>query len=106
MSAFMIVCLSVLHRVPFLHFGVLIWRLDHFSICSRRSFKFGFACLCIANPHQGYLRLSRPPSDQGAGGGARTRDGIFLANLKACSPSIVAYNSRRFSLSAKRNKLF
>ncbi|GFO40293.1 hypothetical protein PoB_006679800 [Plakobranchus ocellatus] len=30
--------------------------------------------LCIASPQQGNLRLSGPPSGQGASGGARTRD--------------------------------
>ncbi|GFN93117.1 neuropeptides capa receptor [Plakobranchus ocellatus] len=42
---------------------------------------FGF--LNIANPQQGDLRLSGPPSGQGTGGGARTRDRRVPANLRS-----------------------
>ncbi|GFN97318.1 hypothetical protein PoB_002382400 [Plakobranchus ocellatus] len=38
---------------------------------------------------QGNLRLSGPPSGQGAGGGARTRDGRVVAELRADSLSTV-----------------
>ncbi|GFN85991.1 hypothetical protein PoB_001249700 [Plakobranchus ocellatus] len=39
--------------------------------------------LAIQGPQQGDLRLSGPPSGQGAGGGARTRDTRVLADLRA-----------------------
>ncbi|GFO17374.1 hypothetical protein PoB_004387900 [Plakobranchus ocellatus] len=38
-----------------------------------------------ASPHQGDLRLSGPPSGQGAGGGARTRDRKVPADHRADS---------------------
>ncbi|GFO19808.1 hypothetical protein PoB_004631300 [Plakobranchus ocellatus] len=38
-----------------------------------------------ASPQQGDLKLSGPPSGQGAGGGARTRDRRIPANPKADS---------------------
>ncbi|GFN98619.1 hypothetical protein PoB_002512500 [Plakobranchus ocellatus] len=41
--------------------------------------------LYIANPQQGDLRLLGPPSDQGTGGGARTRDRRVPADLRADS---------------------
>ncbi|GFO29141.1 hypothetical protein PoB_005564600 [Plakobranchus ocellatus] len=41
--------------------------------------------LYIASPQQGDLRLSGPPSGQGAGGGARTRDRRVPADLRADS---------------------
>ncbi|GFO35076.1 hypothetical protein PoB_006158100 [Plakobranchus ocellatus] len=41
--------------------------------------------LYIASPQQGDLRLSGPPSGQGAGGGARTRDRRVSADLRADS---------------------
>ncbi|GFO39629.1 hypothetical protein PoB_006613400 [Plakobranchus ocellatus] len=44
---------------------------------------FGF--LNIASPQQGNLRLSGPPSDQGAGSGARTLDRMVPADLGADS---------------------
>ncbi|GFO10526.1 hypothetical protein PoB_003703100 [Plakobranchus ocellatus] len=40
-------------------------------------------------PQQGDLRLSCPPSDQGASGGARTCYRIVLADLRASSLSSV-----------------
>ncbi|GFN75546.1 hypothetical protein PoB_000205200 [Plakobranchus ocellatus] len=42
-----------------------------------------------ASPQQGDLRLSGPPSGQGAGGGARTRDRRFPAELRADSLATV-----------------
>ncbi|GFN76575.1 hypothetical protein PoB_000308100 [Plakobranchus ocellatus] len=50
-------------------------------------FFFGF--LYIASPQQGDLRLSGPPSGQGAGGGARTRDRKVPADLRADSLATV-----------------
>ncbi|GFO23700.1 hypothetical protein PoB_005020500 [Plakobranchus ocellatus] len=41
--------------------------------------------LYIASPQQGDLRLSGPPSGQGAGSGARTRDRRVPADLRADS---------------------
>ncbi|GFN92307.1 hypothetical protein PoB_001881300 [Plakobranchus ocellatus] len=45
--------------------------------------------LYIASPQQGDLRLSGPPSGQGAGGGARTRDRRVPADLRADSLATV-----------------
>ncbi|GFO17853.1 hypothetical protein PoB_004435800 [Plakobranchus ocellatus] len=45
--------------------------------------------LFIINPQQGDLRLLDSPSDQGAGGGARTRDGRVPAHLRANSLATV-----------------
>ncbi|GFO43284.1 hypothetical protein PoB_006978900 [Plakobranchus ocellatus] len=45
--------------------------------------------LYIASPQQGDLRLSGPPSGQGAGGGARTRDRRVPADLRVDSPATV-----------------
>ncbi|GFO09909.1 hypothetical protein PoB_003641400 [Plakobranchus ocellatus] len=42
-----------------------------------------------ASPQQGDLRLSGPPSGQGAGSGARTRDRRVPANLRADSQATV-----------------
>ncbi|GFO30006.1 hypothetical protein PoB_005651100 [Plakobranchus ocellatus] len=44
---------------------------------------------CKASPQQGDLRLSGPPSGQGDGGGARTRDRRVPANLTADSITTV-----------------
>ncbi|GFO22441.1 hypothetical protein PoB_004894600 [Plakobranchus ocellatus] len=41
----------------------------------------------LSSPQQGDLRLSSPPSGQGAGGGARTRDRRVPADLRADSDS-------------------
>ncbi|GFN74088.1 growth hormone secretagogue receptor type 1 [Plakobranchus ocellatus] len=41
------------------------------------------------SPQQGNLRLSGPPSGQGAGGGARTRDRMVPADLRADSLATV-----------------
>ncbi|GFO43861.1 hypothetical protein PoB_007036600 [Plakobranchus ocellatus] len=49
--------------------------------------RLGF--LYIASPQQGDLRLSGPPSGQGAGGGARTRDRMVPADLRADSLATV-----------------
>ncbi|GFN98579.1 hypothetical protein PoB_002508500 [Plakobranchus ocellatus] len=45
--------------------------------------------LCSASPQQGDLRLSGPPSGQGAGSGARTRDRMVPADLRADSLATV-----------------
>ncbi|GFO28430.1 hypothetical protein PoB_005493500 [Plakobranchus ocellatus] len=42
-----------------------------------------------ASPQQGDLRLSGPPTGQGAGGGARTRDRRVPADLRADSLATV-----------------
>ncbi|GFN93202.1 hypothetical protein PoB_001970800 [Plakobranchus ocellatus] len=42
-----------------------------------------------ASPQQGDLRLSGPPSGQGAGSGARTRDRRVPADLRADSQATV-----------------
>ncbi|GFO49583.1 hypothetical protein PoB_007608800 [Plakobranchus ocellatus] len=47
------------------------------------------AFLYIASPQQGDLRLSGPPSGQGAGGGARTRDRKVPADFRADSLATV-----------------
>ncbi|GFO22383.1 hypothetical protein PoB_004888800 [Plakobranchus ocellatus] len=44
---------------------------------------------CIVSPQQGDLRLSGPPSGQGAGGGAQTRDKGVSADLRAASVATV-----------------
>ncbi|GFO48121.1 hypothetical protein PoB_007462600 [Plakobranchus ocellatus] len=48
-----------------------------------------FWFLFIASPQQGDLRLSGPPSGQGAGGGARTRDRRVPADLRVHSLATV-----------------
>ncbi|GFO42186.1 cubilin, partial [Plakobranchus ocellatus] len=45
--------------------------------------------LCIASPQQGDLRLSRPPSGQGAGGAAQAHDRRVFGDLRASSLSTV-----------------
>ncbi|GFO30914.1 hypothetical protein PoB_005741900 [Plakobranchus ocellatus] len=49
----------------------------------------GFRFLYIASPQQGDLRLSGPPSDQGAGDRTRTRDSMVPAYLRAYSVATV-----------------
>ncbi|GFO22374.1 phosphodiesterase [Plakobranchus ocellatus] len=49
----------------------------------------GFGFLHIASPQEGDLRLSGPPSGQGAGGGARTRDRRLPADLREISLATV-----------------
>ncbi|GFN83382.1 hypothetical protein PoB_000988800 [Plakobranchus ocellatus] len=51
--------------------------------------RFILRFLYIASPQQGDLRLSGPPSGQGAGGGARTRDRRVPADLRADSLATV-----------------
>ncbi|GFO18174.1 hypothetical protein PoB_004467900 [Plakobranchus ocellatus] len=48
----------------------------------------------LARPQQGDLRLSGPPPGQGAGGGARTRDRMLPADLKADSLATVPPTAR------------
>ncbi|GFO33427.1 hypothetical protein PoB_005993200 [Plakobranchus ocellatus] len=45
--------------------------------------RVGMGFVYIASPQQGDLRLSGPPSGQGTGGGARTRDRRVPAYLRA-----------------------
>ncbi|GFN79519.1 cytochrome p450 cyp12a2 [Plakobranchus ocellatus] len=53
--------------------------------CKRNNILGGFN----ETPQQGDLRLSGPPSGQGAGGGARTRDRMVPADLRADSLATV-----------------
>ncbi|GFN98701.1 hypothetical protein PoB_002520700 [Plakobranchus ocellatus] len=46
-------------------------------------------CVCVASQQQDDLRLSGPPSGQGAGGGARTRDRRIPADIRADSLATV-----------------
>ncbi|GFO21583.1 hypothetical protein PoB_004808800 [Plakobranchus ocellatus] len=61
------------------------------AICSNQptNVKFGIRFLCIASPQQGDLRLSGPPTGQGAGGGARTHIRMIPTDLKASDLSTV-----------------
>ncbi|GFO14867.1 hypothetical protein PoB_004137200 [Plakobranchus ocellatus] len=52
-------------------------------------FCYSVEFLYIASPQQGDLRLSGPPSGQGAGSGARTRDRRVPADLRADSQATV-----------------
>ncbi|GFN95224.1 hypothetical protein PoB_002173000 [Plakobranchus ocellatus] len=54
--------------------------------------------LYIASPQQGDLRLSGPPSGQGAGGGARTRNRKVPADLRADSLATVPPTPPRNSM--------
>ncbi|GFO29619.1 hypothetical protein PoB_005612400 [Plakobranchus ocellatus] len=54
---------------------------------------FGFGFMHIASPQQGDLGLSRPPSGQSAGGGARTRDKRVLALHAGCSSDTTEWNN-------------
>ncbi|GFO27848.1 hypothetical protein PoB_005435300 [Plakobranchus ocellatus] len=69
--------------------GVQAIRQGTVRTCDRRfpaDLKRGEAWfLYIARPQQRDLRLPGPPSDQGAGGGARTRDRKVPADLRADS---------------------
>ncbi|GFN89900.1 hypothetical protein PoB_001640600 [Plakobranchus ocellatus] len=58
---------------------------------------------CIASPQQGDLRLSGPPSGQGAGGGARTGDRRVSADLRADSLATVPSTPLTFSVVQLRN---
>ncbi|GFN94927.1 hypothetical protein PoB_002143300 [Plakobranchus ocellatus] len=53
--------------------------------------RLGFFCVCVckASPHQVDLRLLGPPSGQGAGNVARTRDRRIPADLRADSLTTV-----------------
>ncbi|GFO19675.1 hypothetical protein PoB_004618000 [Plakobranchus ocellatus] len=55
----------------------------------KRKVKIGFWFLHRASPQRGDLRLSGPPSGQDAGGGARTRDRMIPADLRADSQASV-----------------
>ncbi|GFN92265.1 hypothetical protein PoB_001877100 [Plakobranchus ocellatus] len=70
-------------------------------MCVYIEFKIGGAmCFCddtarfraaiAASPQQGDLRLSGPPSGQGAGSGARTRDRMVPADLRADSQALLS----------------
>ncbi|GFO50423.1 hypothetical protein PoB_007692800 [Plakobranchus ocellatus] len=52
--------------------------------------KEGWVFLYIASPQQGDLRLLGPPSGQGAGSGARTRNRRVPADLRADSLTTVS----------------
>ncbi|GFO40915.1 hypothetical protein PoB_006742000 [Plakobranchus ocellatus] len=56
---------------------------------NRETQDMGLSFLYIASPQQGDLRLSGPPSGQGAGSGARTRDRRVPADLRANSQATV-----------------
>ncbi|GFO00004.1 hypothetical protein PoB_002650900 [Plakobranchus ocellatus] len=61
----------------------------------------------IFAPQQGGLRLSGPPSGQGAGGGARTRDRRVSADLRADSLATVPptpHTTRMAATQAQDNK--
>ncbi|GFN93026.1 hypothetical protein PoB_001953200 [Plakobranchus ocellatus] len=58
---------------------------------------FFLSFLYIASPQQGDLRLSGPPSGQGAGSGARTRDRRVPADLRADSQATVLPTPPSFS---------
>ncbi|GFO34043.1 hypothetical protein PoB_006054800 [Plakobranchus ocellatus] len=51
--------------------------------------KTGLSFMFLASPQQGDLRLSGPPSVQGAGSGSRTRDRRVPADLRADSQATV-----------------
>ncbi|GFO26044.1 hypothetical protein PoB_005254900 [Plakobranchus ocellatus] len=59
------------------------------SLSKRKLSESFFGFLYIASPQQGDLRLSGPPSGQGAGGGTRTRDRMVPADLRADSLATV-----------------
>ncbi|GFO16717.1 hypothetical protein PoB_004322200 [Plakobranchus ocellatus] len=59
--------------------------------------------VCIASPQQGDLRLSDPPSGQGAGGGARTRDRRVPVDLRA--DSLATVPPTPLGVSDRKNKL-
>ncbi|GFO24839.1 hypothetical protein PoB_005134400 [Plakobranchus ocellatus] len=60
---------------------------DHFLVktCRVKNGHATHSPLCEAIPQQGDLKLSGPPSGQGAGGGAQTRDRSIPADIRADS---------------------
>ncbi|GFO05315.1 hypothetical protein PoB_003182000 [Plakobranchus ocellatus] len=58
-------------------------------VSSFKQMKLASEFLYIASPQQGDLRLSGPPSGQGAGSRARTRDRRVPADLRADSQATV-----------------
>ncbi|GFN76590.1 hypothetical protein PoB_000309600 [Plakobranchus ocellatus] len=60
-----------------------------FPLSLARVFDRIFLTCSKASPQKGDLRLSGPPSGQGAGGRALTRDRRFPADLRAVSLAIV-----------------
>ncbi|GFN76832.1 hypothetical protein PoB_000333800 [Plakobranchus ocellatus] len=60
-----------------------------FSSWSHQVSQYNTLSSMQASPQQGDLRLSGPPSGQGAGGGARTRDRMVPADLRADSLATV-----------------
>ncbi|GFO31800.1 hypothetical protein PoB_005830500 [Plakobranchus ocellatus] len=96
------------------------WREKQLINSSRETFEKPRSILCInriqvgwfvyiASPQQGDLRLLGPPSGQGAGGGARTRDRRVPADLREDSPAtqikIDAGSSYRYVPISNRLKL-
>ncbi|GFO48061.1 hypothetical protein PoB_007456600 [Plakobranchus ocellatus] len=67
--------------------------------------KGGFGFLYIPSPQRGDLRHSGPPSGQGAGGGARTRDGRVPADLRTYSLATVLPTPRGKGGSNSYNEL-
>ncbi|GFN93385.1 hypothetical protein PoB_001989100 [Plakobranchus ocellatus] len=64
---------------------LVLERSYEFQCSLKRSLSF----LYIASPQQGDLRLSGPPSGQGAGSGTRTRNRRVPADLRADSQATV-----------------
>ncbi|GFO21852.1 hypothetical protein PoB_004835700 [Plakobranchus ocellatus] len=63
------------------------------TYCRRAGTKV-WLCYCITNLQQDDIMLSAPPSGQGAGGGARTRDRRIRADLRADSLATVPLTPR------------
>ncbi|GFO01116.1 hypothetical protein PoB_002762100 [Plakobranchus ocellatus] len=59
----------------------------------------------LASPQQGDLRLSGPPSGQGAGGGARTSNRNVSADLRADSLATVPPTSHDATMRCSQYKL-
>ncbi|GFO26126.1 hypothetical protein PoB_005263100 [Plakobranchus ocellatus] len=68
--------------------------MDMKSICNYTKGNVDSEFLYIASPQQGDLRLSGPPSGQGASSGARTRDRRVPADLRADSQATVLQTPR------------
>ncbi|GFN76399.1 hypothetical protein PoB_000290500 [Plakobranchus ocellatus] len=73
----LLLCNSIIEVVPL------------YTVLQPRSKNWQLSFLYIASPQQGDLRLSGPPSGQGAGSGARTRDRKVPADLRADSQATV-----------------